>query len=80
MILKKYSVKDQSKPYDSEDPNFQSAEDFDIIDITDQDMMVPRNRERKDDVTLPTFYKVSIFFSNFSCMFLNLNIFFQFEL
>ena len=57
-----YSVKDQSKPYDSEDPNFQSAEDFDIIDITDQDMMVPRNRERKDDVTLPTFYKVSIFF------------------
>ena len=79
MILKKYSVKDQSKPYDSEDPNFQSAEDFDIIDITDQDMMVPRNRERKDDVTLPTFYKVSIFFSNFSCMFLNLNIFFQFE-
>ena len=66
MILKKYSVKDQSKPYDSEDPNFQSAEDFDIIDITDQDMMVPRNRERKDDVTLPTFYKVSIFFSFFS--------------
>ena len=29
MILKKYSIKDQSKPYDSEDPNFQSAEDFD---------------------------------------------------
>ena len=67
MILKKYSVKDQSKPYDSEDPNFQSAEDFDIIDITDQDMMVPRNRERKDDVTLPTFYKVSHFSLFFDC-------------
>ena len=74
MILKKYSVKDQNKPYDSEDPNFQSAEDFDIIDITDQDMMVPRNRERKDDVTLPTFYKVSkIFFSLFSFIYINIH-------
>ena len=56
MILKKYSVKDQNKRSSCEDP----IEDFDIIDITDQDMMVP-NHERKNDVTLPTFYKVSNF-------------------
>ena len=55
LILKKYQIRDENKRNNIEDP----IEDFDIIDITDQDMMV--NREMKSDVTLPTFYKVCVY-------------------
>ena len=57
LILKKYQIKEEKeyKKDNCEDP----LEDFDIIDITDQDLMV--NPEVKNDVTLPTFYKVCIF-------------------
>ena len=65
LILKKYQIKDENKSDNCEDP----LEAFDIIDITDQDLMV--NPEAKNnDVTLPTFYKVCIFYQiRFICLF-----------
>ena len=63
-ILKKYQMKRKRKtnPGSQEDP----LEDFDIIDVTDQDMMVPPGststypNDTKNDITLPTFYKSNI--------------------